>query len=133
MSQSPRAGLSAFRGSELETTVSDNDTLETMLGALEDEDCRTILEATSDDSLTASEISEECDLALSTAYRKLDILTDADLLEEQIRLSRSGKHTSEYVRSVEDIQVSMGAEGIELHLTHRSSPEAGTSLVAGAD
>ena len=133
MSHSPRTGLATLYGNELETTISEGNELEALFGALEDQDCRAILEATSEDSLTASEISDECDLALSTAYRKLDILSDADLLEEQIRISRSGKHTSEYVRAIEDIQISMDDEGIELQLKRRGTPEVGTSLVAGAD
>ena len=59
----------------------------TLLAALEDEDCRAILEETDPEALSASELSEACDLPLSTTYRKVDKLTEAGLLEEQIRLS----------------------------------------------
>ena len=133
MSQSPGAGFAATRGTGTEQTIRDSDSIESMLGALEDEDCRAILEATSEESLTASELSERCELALSTAYRKLDTLTDAGLLEEQIRLSRNGKHTNEYVRAIEDIHVSMSGGEIELQITACTQPELGSSVLAGAD
>lgn len=94
-----------------------------LLDALGDGDCRAILDATSDGALSASEVAETCDLALSTTYRKLDLLTDAGLLVERTRIRRSGKHASEYARAVEDVVVSFGPGGeTELRVTRRDSP-----------
>jgi DNA-binding transcriptional ArsR family regulator len=132
MSQSPRAGFRGPQGTESTTTVTETDRVETLLGALEDADCRSILEATTDDALTASELSDSCDLPLSTAYRKLERLTEAGLLEERLRLSQSGKHTSEYVRSVEEVSVSLDG-AFELTLDHAGSEDTPSSAVAGAD
>ena len=101
-------------------TVVDDETRDALLSALDDEDGRAILEAADDEPLSASEISEACDLPLSTAYRKIDLLTEAGLLSEQTRLRNSGKHTSEYERAVDDVVVSMDAEdGIEVRVSHR--------------
>lgn len=132
MSKSPRSRPRPPHSGDSETTISETSQVEALLGALEDEDCRAILEATTDDSLTASELSEACDLPLSTAYRKLELLTETGLLEEQLRLSPDGKHTSEYVRSVDDIHVSIESD-IELSITHSETEEAGSSALAGAD
>lgn len=124
----PRIGSGPTQTQQIE-----GDDAEELLSALEDEDCRSILDATADDSLSASELSETCELPLSTTYRKVDILTEAGLLEEQIRLSTSGKHTSEYALCVEDIHLSFGGEaGIELEVTEQTQ-SLGSSLVAGAD
>ena len=82
-----------------------------LLEVLSDDDSRAILRATGEEALSASEISEACDLPLSTTYRKLERMNEAGLLAEGIRLRRSGKHTSEYVRRVDDVRVSLGAEG----------------------
>ncbi|MFB6228975.1 MAG: helix-turn-helix domain-containing protein [Halobacteriales archaeon] len=82
-----------------------------LLGALDDADCRAILGAASESTLTAKEVSEACDLSLSTTYRKLDLLTTAGLLEERTRIRQSGKHASEYTRSIEDIVISLDALG----------------------
>jgi predicted DNA-binding ArsR family transcriptional regulator len=72
-------------------------------------------------------------MPLSTTHRKVDILTEAGLLEKQIRISTSGKHTSEYALCVEGVQLSFGSEdGIELEVT-RQAEQSMQSMVAGAD
>lgn len=90
-----------------------------ILDALDDADCRNILEATSDRSCTASELSETCDLPLSTTYRKLNRLTDASLLRETLRIHRSGKHVNQYARNVEDVVITVEDGGqLGLSVTH---------------
>lgn len=91
------------------------------MGALEDRDCRAILEATSDQTLSARELCEECALSSSTAYRKVDLLTDAGLLEESIRLSKAGTHTSEYSLAISDLEIELQG-GLELRVTADSGP-----------
>ena len=76
---------------------------EEVLATLDDADCRDVLAATSDEALSASEVSKACDPSLSTTYRKLDRLTDAGLLEARARVRRSGGHANEYVRLVDDV------------------------------
>lgn len=88
---------------------------EALLDALDDADCRTILDATADEALSAKEVSETCDIPLSTTYRKLDLLTEAGLLEERTRVRRSRKHTSEYVAVVKFVVISLDTRG-ELEL-----------------
>lgn len=100
--------------------VVDETTIQLVLDALDDADCRAILEATSNDPLTARTVSETCDLPLSTTYRKLDLLVDAGLLEERTRVRRSGKHTSEYGRLIEAVFVSLHENGaLELLVSFR--------------
>lgn len=100
---------------------------ELLFGVLGDEDCRSILIATGEEARSASELSERCDLPLSTTYRKVERLTDAGLLSEGIRLRRSGKHTSEYVRCVDDVHVAIGGDGdFELTL-ERNESSAGSA------
>lgn len=92
-----------------------------LLGALEDADCRALLEATGEEALSASELGERCDIPSSTVYRKVEQLTEAGLLEEQLRVSRSGKHTREYRRRVDQISLSIDAGGTELRAEARSN------------
>jgi DNA-binding transcriptional ArsR family regulator len=99
-------------------TVRTDDDLEPILTAFNDDDCRRILEAVSNGaSLSAAELSERCDVPLSTTYRKLELLTDAGLLDEQLRICRSGRHTSEYAQHVDDVQISVGAGGLTIELS----------------
>lgn len=108
-----------------ETTIDAEENVVRLLDILHDDDCREILEATSDEALSASEISDACDVPLSTAYRKLELLTDAGLLAEGTRLCQSGKHTSEYSRTVGDVSVSVTADGeFEATVTRRERSNA---------
>lgn len=120
MSQSAPATAAITPETDETTTVDDADAVQDLLDVLQDPACRDILDVTSEDALSANEISEACDLPLSTTYRKLDLLTDADLLGERTRIRRSGKHTSEYGRLVEDVVVSVDGDGAtELAVTRR--------------
>jgi len=105
-----------------ETTVTDADEVHAILHALQDDDCRAVLEATDEESLSASELADTCGLPLSTTYRKLDALTEAGLLAERTRLCPDGKHASEYVRVVDEVLVDADA-GFELTISRRELPE----------
>ena len=107
-----------------------------LLAALADEDCRTLLRAAEREALSTSELSDACGLPLSTTYRKVDTLTEVGLFEEQIRLCRSGKHTSEYVRRIDDVWLSLTGDHIDIAVSDRSDAERPTpplSVLAGAD
>jgi DNA-binding transcriptional ArsR family regulator len=110
-----------------ESTVSDAEDVQALLDALHDPDCRAVLDATGEESLSARELSEVCDLPLSTTYRKLDTLTAIGLLEERTRLCPDGKHASEYVRRVESVDIDVDEDGFELTVSRRPCAER-TSL-----
>ncbi|RQG88895.1 ArsR family transcriptional regulator [Natrarchaeobius halalkaliphilus] len=103
-----------------------------VLGALDDDACRAILEATSDESLTATELSDRCDIPASTAYRKVEKLADAGLVEERVRINTSGKHATEYRKSFDDVVVSVAdGESIEIEMTSATVESDAASPVAG--
>ena len=72
--------------------------------ALEDGDCRRIIEHLKEPR-TAKELSEDCDLPLSTTYRKLDILTEASLLSERTVIQSDGHHTTQYEVAFEEVAI----------------------------
>jgi predicted ArsR family transcriptional regulator len=78
-----------------------------VLGALDDPDCRTIIERI-DGAMTANDVAERCDIPLSTTYRKLELLTEASLLEEQVQLRADGRHTKRYVLAFEGVRITVG-------------------------
>lgn len=91
-----------------------------MLAALDDPDCRSVLEVTGEDSLSAKEIVERCEIPSSTAYRKIDRLVEIGLLREQIRVRSTGNHAREYHRRVDHVGLSLGDGGAELRIVRRS-------------
>jgi len=80
-----------------------------VLDALADEAARRILAALSEPK-TASQLSEECDVPLSTTYRKLEKLTDASLLDESTEIRRDGQHTTQYDVAFKAVSVSIDEE-----------------------
>lgn len=76
----------------------------TVVGLLDDDDTRRILTAL-EEPRTAQEVMARCDIPRSTAYRKLDELADAGLVEQRVRPSVAGNHASEYARSFDGVHI----------------------------
>jgi DNA-binding transcriptional ArsR family regulator len=107
-----------MRGQQSIRSVERDERVQPVLDVLHDANCRAILRATGETALSANEVAERCDLAQSTAYRKLDQLVEAGVLEERTRVRRSGKHASEYLRAVDDVVVSLGGDdGVRVRLS----------------
>lgn len=82
-----------------------------MLAALEDEDCRRLMRATSETSLTGPELAEQSGIPISTVYRKLERLSELDILSESMRICANGDHATEYRLRIEQITVSITNQG----------------------
>jgi predicted transcriptional regulator len=111
--------------------MTDN-TLRALLLAIDDSDCRAILGAIDGESKAVKKLSEECDVPLSTAYRKVNRLHEAGLVEEKIRLSGSGNHTSVYEQSFSGALITLTDDGefeVELVDPARESEPAVRSRV----
>ena len=80
--------------------------------ALDEQACREILTAVQNEALTAQELADECGRSLSTVYRKISLLTDAELIEEHTRIQTRGKHASQYICAFEDICIHMTPDGM---------------------
>ncbi|MFB6153730.1 MAG: helix-turn-helix domain-containing protein [Halodesulfurarchaeum sp.] len=79
---------------------------DTILEALDDEDCRAFLTHL-ETPMTASELSETCDVPLSTTYRKLDLLTEASLLAERTEIRKDGQHTTRYAVDFDALHITL--------------------------
>ncbi|MFB6119232.1 helix-turn-helix domain-containing protein [Halosegnis sp.] len=78
--------------------------MEAVLAALEDPDCRDVLRAL-EEPLTADEVAAACDIPRSTAYRKLDLLAEASLVEESTDVRADGHHATQYSPDFEAVHV----------------------------
>ena len=79
-------------------------TLEAVVAALDDPDCRTIVRRL-EEPMTASELSDRCDIPMSTTYRKLERLSSASLLAEGTELRPDGHHATTYEVDFENVLV----------------------------
>ncbi|WP_418283069.1 DUF7342 family protein [Halorubrum sp. DTA98] len=82
---------------------------ETVFGALDDSACREIVRVL-DEPMTAKEVSDRADMALSTAYKKLDRLESAAMLEERTEVDLDGHHRSQYVIAFDGVDVDLDEE-----------------------
>ncbi|WP_181692336.1 helix-turn-helix domain-containing protein [Natronomonas sp. LN261] len=82
----------------------DSPDMDTVLGALHDEDCRAIL-AELGTPRTARELLARCEIPRSTLYRKLDQLSEATLLRERTEIRSDGSHATQYQLDFEDVVV----------------------------
>lgn len=83
--------------------------LSDVLHALDDADCRAIIGAL-EEPMTADQISEAADVPLSTTYRKLDLLTEADLLDEGTEIRQDGQHASRYAIAFEEVVIALSED-----------------------
>lgn len=103
----------AYTSGTTTTATEGDETLDAAFDALSDPDCRAILSA-ADAPMTTSELADACDIALSTAYRKVERLSETPLLVEGIRFDPNGDHAAEYTRGATDATIELTEDGVTL-------------------
>jgi predicted transcriptional regulator len=98
--------------------------LQDVLNALDDQDCRNILRLL-EEPLTVNELTERCEIPQSTMYRKLDLLSDASLVEEKLDVRPDGRHTRRYVVNFDEVRLSLTEDrSLDVEISRdRSRPE----------
>lgn len=89
--------------------------LQTLLEALEDPDCRAIVE-TLVEPMTAQEISEASSIPLSTTYRKLDLLSKASLVDEITEIRGDGHHTTRYAVNFQALKIALHDQEFDVEI-----------------
>lgn len=79
---------------------------------------RCILAAANDQSCTAEELVDECDVSTPTIYRHVDVLQEHGFLEETIRIDRSGDHRKAYETTLDRVCLTFvdGVVGADIHV-----------------
>lgn len=91
---------------ERDPVTPETPTVTNVLAALEDQDCRAILQEL-EEPKTARELTDACDIPQSTLYRKLDLLSDASLVEEKLEVRTDGRHSRRYALDFEEVSLSL--------------------------
>ncbi|SDR44561.1 winged helix-turn-helix domain-containing protein [Natronobacterium texcoconense] len=77
-----------------------------VVGALDDDACRKIV-GVLEEPLTVDELADRTGLPLSTTYRKLDRLTEANLVTETVGVRQGSHHKSRYIADFDDISIAL--------------------------
>ncbi len=98
--------------------MSSDDRSDELLELLGEERVRQILAATSRESMSAKELSDECDVALSTIYRRVEQMVAHDLLIERTQIESDGSHHSVYDANVDhlDVDIDEGTIDVSVHV-----------------
>ena len=87
----------------------------TLLEALGDPRSKAILQATAE-PMTVEELSEACDIPLSTTYRQVTRLEGARLLEEKAAVAPDGRCAAQYQRTVEKLELELVDEELAVRV-----------------
>lgn len=94
---------------------------ETFVRTITDDECCRILSAIESEPKAVKELSDECEIPLSTTYRKVNRLHEAGLVKEKISLSSSGNHTSVYEQEFDGAMITLSNDGeFEVELVSES-------------
>jgi predicted transcriptional regulator len=113
-------------------TVSEDVDLETVAGLLHESAARDVLTATSREPLSASELSERCDVSVPTAHRWTERLAAAGLLAERTRPREDGHHESVYAATLSELSVRLVDGDLEVEMT-TEEPSGADGVEEGAD
>jgi predicted transcriptional regulator len=98
--------------------VSTDDGSQELLELLGQKRVREILIATSREPMSASDLSEVCDVAPSTIYRRVERMIDHDLLVERTQIESDGSHHSVYEANIDhlDVDIDNGTIEVRMHV-----------------
>lgn len=99
--------------------MSTDDSDDELLELLGQERIRQVLAATSREPMSAKELSDECDVALSTIYRRAEEMVDHDLLVERTQVEPDGSHHSVFAANIEHLDVDIDDGAIEVSVRVR--------------
>ncbi len=109
---------------------------ESLLDLLGDEYTQRILSTIGDDARTGRELIERADVSKATAYRRLDDLRDAGIVESTMRIDPDGHHCEQYQLAVGELTISFSSSGFEVtaESAESSNPsQRAVQLVAPGD
>ena len=104
------------------SAASEDAELTEVVGLLDDDVARAILRETSREPLSASDLADRVEGSLPTIYRRLEALSDADLLFTQTQIDPDGDHFKQYSARFETLLVELERGTFEAELTLKEDP-----------
>ncbi len=111
--QSPATSYSDESGGDDRPSLDDED----LLGLLGDEYTRRVLQAVADERRSGREVMDAADVSKATAYRRLDRLQEAGLVDSELVIDPKGHHHEEFFAVVDRADISVCSEGIDISLS----------------
>jgi hypothetical protein len=100
--------------------VQEQNSKDKLLGILADKYSRTILEATMDSPKSAIELSADCKIPISTAYRRVQELHDSKLLGISGSINEDGKKYFLYKSKIKAMMICFKGNSLEVEIVPNS-------------
>lgn len=86
---------------------------------LDDAVARTILTETRETAMSASTLSDRCNVSTPTVYRRLERLRECGLVVEQTRYDPDGHHHKVYAATVDRVAFDVTPDGLDVAVARR--------------
>ena len=115
------------------SVISSDDLSDTLLHELADRVACKIIISTISSAKTVSQIRQENRLPLSSIYKKVQKLSNADLLcIEKINIDSNGRKVLFYRSRVSSIDLNLNSEGILLHLAKNNIVKRSIDIISNS-
>lgn len=101
------------------THMADDADPKEILALLDDQYAQEILRQTRDTAMSAKELSEACNISISTVYRRAERLVECGLLAEQRVARPDGNHYSRYETRLDELTVRLTDDGFEITISEK--------------
>jgi len=101
--------------------VTDEPDSDKILALLDDSYAQEILRRTRNTPMSAKELSEACDISISTVYRRVERLVDSGLLAERRIPQPDGNYYSMYEAQLDELTVTLTDDGFEVTVSERGT------------
>lgn len=98
--------------------------LDSVVSLLDDEYARAILLATSEQPMSATELSDACECSLSTAYRRLERLQEESMVTEGTRPRPDGNHDTVYAANLDRVEIRLRDGALQVDVDRKSTDMA---------
>jgi DNA-binding transcriptional ArsR family regulator len=98
----------------------EGDSFATLFQVFADEYSRSILLAADEEPRTAKDLSELCDVSLTTVYRRLSTLQEHDLVTVHSTIGSGGEHKQLFETTIEAFHVEISEGDLELSVETRN-------------
>jgi len=102
--------------------VSEDPALGELLDLLSDEYARDILAAVSEKPMSAKQLATQCDMSEPTVYRRISLLREHELVEEQTKIETGGNDYSVYAATLSGFSMRLEDGAFDATVERRSAP-----------
>jgi len=96
-----------------------NEDVREISGLLADETTQRILIETTDEPMSADELSDACGVSPQTVYRRLESLQEYNMVTEDVEIDDDGHHHKVYTATLDQVTIKLTPDGFRFDLSLR--------------